>query len=84
MTEQVKKKVTIVINGTPHSVEKDDISYAEVVTLAFPDYPQHPERIYAVTYERGQGNKPAGILSPGQSVKVKDGMIFYVKYTGQS
>ncbi len=84
MSENVKKKVTIIVNGTPHLEEKDEITYNEVVTLAFPDYPQHPERTYSVTYERGHGQKPAGILSPGGSVKVKDEMIFYVKYTGQS
>lgn len=81
---EVKKKVTIIVNGTPHQTEKDDISYNEVVTLAFPDFPQHPERTYSVTYERGQGNKPAGILSPGGSVKVKNEMEFHVKHTGQS
>lgn len=84
LKEDVKKKVTIIVNASPFKVEKDDISYDEVVTLAFPDFPQHPERTYSVTYERGQGNKPTGILSPGGSVKVKDGMIFYVKHTGQS
>lgn len=84
MAENVKKLVTIIVNATPHKTEKDEISYTEVVTLAFPDYPQHPERTYAVTYERGNGNKPTGILSPGESVKVKEGMVFYVKHTGQS
>lgn len=79
-----KKLVTIVVNGTPHQVEKDDISYAEVVTLEVPDYAQHPEITYSVTYKNGQGNKPEGILSPGGSVKVKDGMIFNVSETGQS
>lgn len=82
--ESVKKKVTIIVNASQFNVEKDDISYNEVVTLAFPDFPAHPERSYSVTYERGQGNKPSGILSPGGNVKVKDGMIFYVKHTGQS
>ncbi len=82
--QEVKKKVTIIVNASPFNVEKDDMSYNEVVTLAFPDFPKHPERTYSVTYERGQGNKRAGILSPGGSVKVKDGMIFYVKHTGQS
>jgi hypothetical protein len=82
--ENVKKKVTIIVNASPFNVEKDDISYNEVVTLAFPDFPQHPERTYSVTYERGQGNKPSGILSPGGNVKVKDEIIFYVKHTGQS
>lgn len=79
-----KKEVTIIVNAEPHEVEKDDITYDEVVTLAFPDFPQHPERTYSITYERGHGNKPAGILSPGGSVKVKAGMTFKVKHTGQS
>jgi hypothetical protein len=79
-----KKEVTIIVNAEPHEVEKDDMAYNEVVTLAFSDFPQHPERNYSVTYERGQGNKPTGILSPGGSVKVKEGMSFKVKHTGQS
>ena len=44
MSEKEKKKVTTIVNGTPHEVEKDEITYTEVVTLAFPDFPQHPER----------------------------------------
>lgn len=79
-----KKEVTIVVNGTPHQVEKERITYEEVVTLAFPDFPQHPERTYSVTYKNGHGNKPEGILSPGSNLLVKDGMQFKVKHTGQS
>jgi len=79
-----KKEVTIFVNAEPHETEKDELTYEQVVTLAFPDFPQHPERTYSVAYERGQGNKPTGILSPGGIVKVKDGMRFKVKHTGQS
>jgi len=82
--EKPQMKVTIFVNGTPHGEDKNEITYSEVVTLAFPDYPQHPERTYSVTYERGHGEKPEGILSPGGTVKVKDGMRFTVKHTGQS
>lgn len=82
--EDKKKMVTIIVNGTPYEEEKNEITYEEVVTLAFSDFPQHPERTYSVTYERGQGNKPTGILSPGGKVKVKKGMTFKVKHTGQS
>lgn len=78
------KTVTIVVEGTPHQWPKDEITYVEVVTLEVPDYAQHPEITYSVTYKRGQGNKPEGILSPGGSVKLKDGMIFNVSPTGQS
>ena len=80
-----EKTVTIVVDGTPHEVpKKEEITYAEVVTLAYPDYPQHPEITYSVTYTRGHGNKPEGILAPGESVKVKEGMSFRVDRTGQS
>lgn len=80
-----EKLVTIYVEGAPHQWTKDeDITYAQVVTLEVPNYAQHPEITYAVTYKRGQGNKPEGILAPGGSVKVKDGMIFNVSETGQS
>jgi hypothetical protein len=82
--ENEKKLVTIVVEGTPHQWPKEEISYAEVVTLEVPDYPQHPEITYSVTYKKGHGNKPEGILAPGASVKVKEGMVFNVSETGQS
>jgi hypothetical protein len=83
--EREHKTVTIVVDGTPHQVPKNEyITYTEVVTLAYPDYPQHPEITYSVTYTRGHGDKPEGILSPGERVKVKEGMSFRVNRTGQS
>jgi hypothetical protein len=83
MTNHPKKFVTIIVEGTQHEWLKDDITYAEVVSLEDPQYPQHPERVYSVTYERAHGDKK-GVLSPGGSVKVKEGMEFFVKDTGES
>lgn len=79
-----KKIVTIIVEGTPHEWPKEEITYVEVITLEVPDYPQHPDITYSVKYKRGQGSKPEGVLSPGASVKVKEGMIFSVSETGQS
>lgn len=79
-----EKTVTIIVDATPHEWPKEEISYAEVVTLEFPDYPIHPEISYSVKYKRGHGHKPEGTLAPGGSVKVKEGMIFNVSQTGQS
>ena len=84
MTKDNKKTVTIIVEGTPHEWPKDEITYAEVVTLEVPDYAQHPEITYSVKYKNGHGNKPEGILAPGASVKVKEGMIFSVSPTNQS
>lgn len=85
-TPTVTKLVTIYVDGASHEWPKDEpISYAQVVTLEVPDYPQHPEILYSVKYTRGQGDKPEGILNPGgQPVKVKEGMVFSVSPTGQS
>lgn len=76
--------VTIIVEGTPHPWPKDRISYDQVVTLEVPDYPQHPDITYSVKYKKGHGNQPEGTLAKGDSVKVKDGMIFSVSETGQS
>lgn len=78
------KPVTIVVNGEQHEVPKDEITFAEVVALAFPDGPQGPNYIYSVTYRKGPDHKPKGILAEGGSVKVKDGMIFDVRVTDKS
>ena len=80
------KTVTIIVEGSPHEWPKnDDISYAQVVTLEVPDYAQHPEITYAVTYRNGHGNKPEGVLVAGApGVKVREGMIFSVSESGQS
>jgi hypothetical protein len=78
------KTVTIIVDGTQHDWPKDDITYAQVVALEFPDFAQHPEITYSVKYKNGHGNKPEGVLAPGGSVKVKEGIIFSVSKTGQS
>jgi hypothetical protein len=81
---ETKKTVTIIVEGTPHEWPKGEITYAEVVTLEVPDYPQHQDITYTVKYKNGHGDKPEGILSPGASVKVKEEMVFSVRETGQS
>jgi hypothetical protein len=80
-----EKTITILIDGTPFVVPRQEqMTYAEIVTLAHPDYPQHPEITYSITYTRGHGEKPEGILAPNTSVKIKKGMSFVVNRTGQS
>ena len=78
------KKVTIVVEGTPHEWPEEYITYVQVVTLEVPNYSQHPEITYSVKYEDGPRGKPEGILSPGAVVKIGEGMIFSVSDSGQS
>lgn len=79
------KTVTIIVNGRAKSWPKNgDISFEEVIALAFQDPPRGDGIQFTVQYTRGTGQKPAGTLVEGQSVKVKDGMEFDVTQTNRS
>jgi hypothetical protein len=81
--DKTKKPATIYVNTRPHDVAKDEISYLEVVQLANPGVVIGEDTIATVAYRRGNGNKE-GTLVAGQSVKVKEGMIFDVHVTTRS
>ena len=60
------KQVTIIVNGTQKTVDKDDLTYDEVVHLAFETPPYGENTLFSVSYVRGHGHKPEGILAPGE------------------
>ena len=76
---------TIIVDGTQHPWSEKEISYEQVVKLAYDNNPPTGENVLiTVGYHRGHGDKPEGDLEPGQSVKVKDGMVFDVTATDRS
>lgn len=75
------KDCTIIVNGTPKVVAKTDLTFEEVVALA--NLPHGSQVLYTVVYRRAHGNKN-GSLTAGESVKVKEGMIFDVTATDKS
>lgn len=77
------KTVNIVVNGSEVQVAKDELSFGDLVNLAF-DGEAGAKTIFTVTYKRGSGSKPEGSLVEGESVKVKEGMIFNVTRTDKS
>jgi len=77
------KEVAIVVNGRAKTVAEKEISFDEVVKLAFPTPPAGENILYTVNYRRGEGNKQ-GSLVEGQAIKVKEGMIFDVTATDRS
>lgn len=82
--KEYNNQVTIIVNARPRVVLKDDISFDEVVALAFDSPPIGDNVSFTIIYRRGHGNKPEGTLVQGQVVKVKDGMIFDVSPTNKS
>jgi len=76
---------TIIVNGQQKMVTAREMSYEEIVNLAFDSNPPTgPYIVITVTYRRGHGSKPEGNLGPGETVKIKDGMIFNVTATDKS
>lgn len=73
---------TVIVNGRPKVVTAKELSFADVVALS--GLPTGPTIFFTVTYTRGEGHKPQGTLVEGETVKVKDGMIFNVTATDKS
>lgn len=74
----------IIVNGREKEFPEKEITFEQVIILAFGEISTNPNVSYAVTYKRGEGNKPEGSLVAGQSVKVKEGMIFNATATDKS
>jgi len=77
------KEVTIIVNAREKKWDKKEISYTEVIVLAFGEYIENPNIEYTVAYSKGEGDKN-GTLTKGESVKVKSGMVFNVNKTDKS
>lgn len=78
------KEITIIVNTREKVWNKKEISYEEVIILAFGSYSENENITYAVTYSRGEEPKHEGSLVKGMSVKVKKGMVFNVTPTDKS
>ena len=82
---EAKTKTTmIIVNAQQKTVDDKDISFEEVVALAFDPVPSGENIVITVTFSKGTDAKKEGTLQAGQSVKVKDGMVFDVTATDKS
>ncbi len=74
--------VTIYVNTEPVVWDRPQISYEELVKLAFPDGPVDGNVRYSITWTKPDGSEGA-VLKDGK-VKVVDGMKFDVRNTDKS
>jgi hypothetical protein len=79
-----EKQFEIIVNGRKQLVDDRELSFREVVTIAFPNPVFDDNTIYTVDYKRGPDHHPQGSLTEGQSVKVKKGMILNVARSNKS
>jgi hypothetical protein len=76
--------VTIIVNARKYEFHGKEISFDQVVKLAYPTPPPGANIVYTITYRKADGKKTEGSLSEGQSVKIKDGTTFNVTATDKS
>jgi hypothetical protein len=79
-----KKEITIIVNGRKKEVDTRELSFDQVVALAFNPVPTGPNIMFTITYRHGPHVNPHGNLLEGGTVRIKDGMIFNVTQTDKS
>lgn len=74
----------IIVNAREKEWKEPNISFEQMVVLAFGSYDNNPNKGYTVTYSRGWEPKPEGTMVKGSTVRVKNKMIFDVTATDKS
>jgi hypothetical protein len=83
--EQAKgKHTTIEVNGRDKTVSGKEVSYEELVALAFDPVPTGPMVVITITFSGGPAHHREGTLGPGQSTEIKAGERFNVVATDKS
>ncbi len=78
-----RPKVIIYVNTRETLVDEKDLSFEEVVQLAYPDGPFTENIVYTVTYDYEHGGG-GSMVKGGKPVKVKKGMVFSVGQSDKS
>jgi hypothetical protein len=78
-----EKEYTIIVNSREKVVTEKFLQFIQIVLLAYPDG-LSANMSATITYRRGHGNKPEASLTEGETVRIKEGMIFNVTRTNKS
>ena len=79
-----RKEFDILVNDRKKEVTTKELSFDEIVALAFNPVPTGPNIMFTVTYRHGPAVNPQGNLLEGGTVKLKDEMVFNVTATDKS
>jgi hypothetical protein len=69
----------IKVNCVAHAYFEEKISYDQIVFLS--NFSQSKNKLYTITYSHGHPSKSEGSLTPNESVKVQNHMIFNIADT---
>ena len=77
-------EVKLIVNLKEKLWFEKTITFEQVVVLAYGSYDNNQGKIYTITYDRGPHQNPEGTMVEGNSVFVKNKMIFNVKQADKS
>ena len=60
-----RKEFTIIVNGRKKVVNSKELSFDQIVALAFDPVPTGPNIMFTIIYEHGPHSKPEGTLIEG-------------------
>ena len=83
MNSHEKHDVEIVLNGTETQVNKGHYTFEQLYALAYPNLAVPTGKEIPITYTEKKGKNPGSLL-PGESVEVKEGMVFNVRSNTKS
>lgn len=78
------KSSEIVVNGRKRRVATEELTFDELVDLAFDDPARGPQILFTVTFRNAAGPFTTGELDPGEGLEIQDGTEIDVTQTDQS
>lgn len=79
-----QREFKVIVNARPKETPKRELSFDDVVHLAFENPPTGPNIKFTITYRNGPRQNREGTLTEGNAVFIKNGMVFNVTPTDKS
>ncbi len=78
------KEYAIVVNAQQFTVTTREVTFGQIVKLAFGAEADDPDKTFTITYRKSDDARHDGTLVEGGTVKVKNGTVFNVTSTTRS
>lgn len=79
-----QKEFTLIVNAEEKNVTGPQVTFDQILLLAYPTPPQGQNVVITITYRKGPHINQDGILLTGNAVYIKNRMIFDVTPTDKS
>lgn len=76
--------VPVVVNGRTQQLLTREVSFEDVVSMAFPQASDLTKGMFTVTFRGGPAERPEGSLVPSQTIKSTRGTVIHVTATDKS